>query len=273
MLYIGASLSKLRHLDMSESCQMTDRGGIEALAEGCLELEHLSIPGHFELPNRALMDLAMGCEKLLYLDITRCTDVADEGVATVVRCCPQLRVLLLGLCSGLGDNTLRAIGHFAAHLEELDLYCLGDITNEGIAALSTGNCATVLTRLVLSFCGQVTDESLVDIGKCTALKELELEHCTNITDEGLRTLASGCNNLTKVSLDACTKVTDKGVEALEALSSLSHLSIEGCVGLSSGTLQRHSVGNKGCSGAYGSMLGWDGDNAIMNGLDWSLLPM
>jgi hypothetical protein len=87
------------------------------------------------MPNRALMDLAMGCAQLRYLDITRsstprfgggrvlsswhwrCTQVGDEGVATVVRCCPELRALLLALCGELGDNSLRAIAHFAANLE------------------------------------------------------------------------------------------------------------------------------------------------------------
>jgi len=162
------------------------------------------------------------------------------------------------------------MGHYLTALEELDLYFLSDLTDEGIAALAPGVCAATLMTLNLSFCGQLGDGALKELGRCSALKSLEVEHCSLITDGGLHELAQGCHDLERLVLDGCAQITDAGISELKkCCPALHHISLKDC---SAAGLNAHSHAHPQLhSGVHGSMISWDG-STIVGTLDWSLLP-
>jgi F-box/leucine-rich repeat protein 2/20 len=61
-----------------------------------------------------------------------------------------------------------------------------------------------LTKLNLAGCNEITDEGIKAVASgCQELTDLNLSGCEKITDEGIKALASGCQDLTTLNLVRC----------------------------------------------------------------------
>ena len=95
-----------------------------------------------------------------------------------------------------------------------------DITDNQLAILLAE--MPQLTTLELYYNTQITDRSMEEIGKLSALTELNLD-VTSVTDAGMEAL-SRIPSLTSLKLRH-TKVSDVGMEALSSLPSLTMLNV------------------------------------------------
>ncbi len=101
-----------------------------------------------------------------------------------------------------------------------------------------------------------------------------MERCNGITDKGLGALCQ-CHLLERLVLSYCVLVTDEGVNGIvKHCPALKTLSCVGCPSISGNMVQHLEIPTSyAFSGAYGSMMSWDGNVTIASTLDWSDLPV
>ena len=72
-----------------------------------------------------------------------------------------------------------------------------------------------LTNLVLSGCVNLTDLSMVTIGKLTYLKSLDVSKCIRLTDQGFSYFSQGkTKDLKCLNISACEHITDKSLKII-----------------------------------------------------------
>ena len=100
------------------------------------------------------------------------------------------------------------------------------VTDKGLSDLI--RCHLSLQVLDVSYCGLVTNESMVVISEfATQLESLNVSGCSRINDTGMIAIFSRCAKLQKVELVACP-ITDKSIQALFQLNHLQSLNIRNC---------------------------------------------
>ncbi|CAK9150452.1 unnamed protein product [Ilex paraguariensis] len=70
----------------------------------------------------------------------------------------------------------------------------------------------------MAYCTEITDHSMISLGKCTKLKTLESRGCPLITSLGLAAIAVGCKQLTKLDIKKCYNINDSGMIPLAHFS-------------------------------------------------------
>jgi len=228
-------LPGLQELDCDGCCFVYDGTILQALGEGCPQLLKVQLRGHFEMPPTALNELVFNSSQLLSLKLAECSLVDDEAIAAITRFCVGLEELDLTLCSEVGDPGLNAIAHTLPQLRALQLYGLGNVTDDGIVAVCEG---------------------------CLQLRDLDVSWCLQLTDRSLAAVATQLKMLETLRIDGCS-TTEAGEAAV----------VEGCT-----MLKQLDTGNsdaaQACTGAYGSMIGWDQESEIVaEDVDWSMLPL
>ena len=76
-----------------------------------------------------------------------------------------------------------------------------------------------LVELDLSFCKQISDQSLNKVARSTHnLRILSLTGCSNITSRGLTAIAMGMPDLRSLNVCSCRRISDNGILTLAGLS-------------------------------------------------------
>lgn len=75
-----------------------------------------------------------------------------------------------------------------------------------------------MNRLILSYCGELTDTGVEKIRQLEDLSHLELRGIKNITGTGLAAIARGCKKLGYLDLKLCENIDDSGFWALAYFS-------------------------------------------------------
>lgn len=88
----------------------------------------------------------------------------------------------------------------------------GGFGDGGLAAISRG-CKS-LNRLIISYCGELTDAGVEQIRQLEHLSHLEIRGLKNITGAGLAAVACGCKKLDYLDLKKCENIDDSGFWAL-----------------------------------------------------------
>ncbi|KAG8257026.1 F-box/LRR-repeat protein 14 [Homalodisca vitripennis] len=112
---------------------------------------------------------------------------------------------------------------------------------------------TSITRLDLSLCKQITDNSLGRIAHLKNLEVLDLGGCCNVTNTGLLLIAWGLKNLRWLNLRSCWHISDQGIAHVAGLNkenadgnlALEHLGLQDCQRLSDEALKHVSTGLTG----------------------------
>nr|XP_043623113.1 F-box/LRR-repeat protein 2-like [Erigeron canadensis] len=166
---------------------------------------------HKPLSNQHMSLLAQWCPNLSYLSISlnKCFDPHDQA-------------------ANFDDDGLCAVTNACMHLSSVLLNRRLHVSDVGVASLFVRS--NSLTRLDLSECVNVTDESLKAIGESSHLQSLSLAGCRWITDLGLEYLAKGKvrSCLWKLNLAECDRISDDGIVLLKEMCSLQDLNLSKC---------------------------------------------
>ncbi|CAB0019712.1 unnamed protein product [Nesidiocoris tenuis] len=155
------------------------------------------------------------------------------------------RVQVLSLYRGLRDVVLGV-----PNLESLNLSGCYNVTDIALASAFLTD-VSHLTKLDLSLCKQVTDNSLGRIAQYLKnLEVLELGGCCNITNTGLLLIAWGLKNLKRLNLRSCRHISNQGISHLAGLNretadgnlALEYLGLQDCQRLTDEALKHVSAG-------------------------------
>ncbi|XP_046416749.1 jmjC domain-containing histone demethylation protein 1-like [Neodiprion fabricii] len=109
----------------------------------------------------------------------------------------HLKSLSLAGCD-ITDIALRYIVQHLPYIEILDLSSCGRVSDAGVAQLTTTPAQTLsnLVSLNLSNCRLLTEASLDHLGRCKALKRLDLRHTTHVSTQAvIKFAAKSVHNL------------------------------------------------------------------------------
>jgi Leucine-rich repeat (LRR) protein len=166
---------------------------------------------------------------------------------TMIGRLPNLRKLKLASIGKINTLDLRAIGH-SKKLEELDLSQCKELPKEGFRVgianlknlkrlnlsgwalltddeLNSIQGLTELLKLDLSYCPDLSDQTLIEIAKLKKLSHLNLAGCMSITDDGLKHI-QGLTELVHLVLENCPQITEKGFEVIRKFPNLKFLNFE-----------------------------------------------
>lgn len=132
------------------------------------------------------------------LDLRHKKDLTDLQLQSLITAFPRLQTLELSHCSNITDEGLKLIDR------------LSD-----------------LIKLSLRECTEISDQSLIMLGKMKKLQILDLSSCQNITDKGLKSLEQ-LKNLITLSLADCILITDEGLQVVENYKKLKTLNLSRC---------------------------------------------
>ncbi|KAK3085362.1 hypothetical protein FSP39_002152 [Pinctada imbricata] len=172
-------------------CNITDTG-IQLLAKALTSLEYLNIDGISWIQDRTigiLVDYQGEHIKQLELDGAELTDASIQHIAR----CPQLSMLMISFCDNLTDQSLRLLQQTHS-LTHLMLRKGANFSSGALLSLFQSPSLQNLTKLNLSECIKVVDETVIAIMKCcgSKLRELSLCWCWHVTDMGLISIVDHC---------------------------------------------------------------------------------
>ncbi|XP_048251581.1 F-box/LRR-repeat protein 17-like isoform X1 [Haliotis rufescens] len=154
-LVAGCPLLEYLHL---LACSLTD-DGLQQLAK-LPRLRMLDISNMTQLSSGCLENIARSCKELEVLSVSLNRTVDDECIKTIVLSCIHLKCLSCVACN-LTDKTLEYIGRYSKTVERVDVAWCGEITDDGVRAISE-TCKS-LRYLGLMRCGQVTMETVDEL--------------------------------------------------------------------------------------------------------------
>ncbi|XP_046559139.1 F-box/LRR-repeat protein 17-like [Haliotis rubra] len=140
------------------ACSLTD-DGLQQLAK-LPRLRMLDISNMTQLSSACLENIARSCKELEVLSVSLNRTVDDECIKTIVQSCVHLKCLSCVACN-LTDKTLEYIGRYSKTVERVDVAWCGEITDNGVRAISE-TCKS-LRYLGLMRCGQVTMETVDEL--------------------------------------------------------------------------------------------------------------
>ncbi|XP_065071249.1 uncharacterized protein LOC135695947, partial [Rhopilema esculentum] len=151
------------------------------------------------------------------------TGLTDAILEEIARNEPRLIKLGLPECECLSNSGIIAVGLYCKNLQILDLQGVPFISDRGLLdVLSSG----LLEELTLAECA-ITDTTLRNIANYCSLTitRLDLSWCENITDESLCDLVNSCPKLEYLNVRQC-EISTKTVAALPCISGkLTHLGL------------------------------------------------
>lgn len=206
-------------------------------------LTRLDLSGSVGVSDAVLRQVAGHCPGLLDVDLRWCPQVTHQGISALVASCHGLtslklaqlppgpfRSLVPSKCWGsqhytssgqsvrnqFSDGTVTVVTSGCRNLQSFVLTSCHQLSDTGIAALSSSSCCNRLMHLDLGGSGaQVTDHGVAALASsCAGLVYLDLSGFRHITDQAVAAIASCCYGLVTLILYACKQVTDQGVGVL-----------------------------------------------------------
>lgn len=191
-----SKLTNLSKLDIGYAVWGHTSQGLAHLISRLPNLVMLNIGGAEGVTDQVVDELA-NLKHLTSLDISECQRLTSERGMKALRHLPSLLELSLGWNLKLKDSALTSV-------------------------------PCTVTKLDLSYCGELTDDAFNSAARLTSLQTLILRRCSKIGDKGLEVLTQGAPNLRYLDM-SYTGITSTGLSnALPALTSLSNLAIAGC---------------------------------------------
>ncbi|EDO35101.1 predicted protein [Nematostella vectensis] len=197
-------------------------GGFKMLAGKCCHLQTLNLGQCHKMTDSALGSLVSHLPELENLDLRGCKQIRDSAVKKIVRHCPLLKCLALANCPRITDVTLAEIATNLPDIRSLDICGCSKVSDVGVRALA--RCCNKMESLDLSSTGEaVTHKSVTSLANyCSqSLQTLKLSFCADITDETVLHLARQCRKLSLLHLYGCKRVRNlQGLRAANPLLSV-----------------------------------------------------
>lgn len=173
-------------------CEWVDDQCIRALVKHCKLLTKVSLRHCKRLTDYGVATFSDASSKpaLTFLDISRCTKVTDVGLLALFTKAFKLQKLLASGLPMLEGLNLQGLSRTTGNaLQILDLSSNARMRSITIAHLVRVYANARLTDLNLSSCAQVTDDTLVALGRfCPNLLTLRLASCPLVSDVGVQRL-------------------------------------------------------------------------------------
>lgn len=173
-------------------CEWVDDQCIRALAKRCKLLTKVSLRHCKRLTDYGVAAFPDASPKpaLTFLDISLCTKVTDVGLLALFTKAFKLQELLASGLPMLEGVNLQGLSRTTGNsLQSLDLSSNARMHSMAIAHLVRVYANAKLVDLNLSSCAQVTDETLVALGRfCPNLLTLRLASCPLVSDAGVQRL-------------------------------------------------------------------------------------
>ncbi|RKP08554.1 hypothetical protein THASP1DRAFT_11512, partial [Thamnocephalis sphaerospora] len=161
----------------------------------------------------AVQTVATRCPRLRSIDLGKCVQITNNAVRALLPLGRSLQSLHLGHCSQITDQAVILLAHRCMHLRYLDLGCCVRITDASVEALAR---LPRLRRLGLVRCLSVTDAGIMALaltgGAATVLERIHLSYCINLTVNAVRHLMNACPNLAHLSVTGVPDFQHKEIQ-------------------------------------------------------------
>ncbi|KAN0048044.1 hypothetical protein ACTA71_002435 [Dictyostelium dimigraforme] len=149
-----------------------------------------------QLTTNTTIDLT-NIQKINLSGLARLTDISIQYISGY----KQLQELDLSFCTGISNE-------FVKHLSKIPLVSLNlfNVTsvNDNTLQLIASSYPT-LKRLLIGGCGNITEQGIKSLLKCTLLQELDISHCKKLTNSAMKLISFPC--LTYLNASWCFDLT------------------------------------------------------------------
>lgn len=137
-------------------------------------------------PSALVQFVSLNTSSLKYLLLDNCYDIPIHTLAKMV---PNLRELSLAFCSQVNKLLLQTFSEHCPGITALNLEGCEEITHDCLTLFS----GHIISRLNLSHCNHLTDDSLIFIiNTFWNIKDLNLDGVQWISDDAVRLLLENC---------------------------------------------------------------------------------
>ncbi|KAM9816331.1 F-box and leucine-rich repeat protein 13 [Syngnathus typhle] len=202
------SASKLRELNVSYCCQITD-AAISVIGHRFTKLSHLNLSYCEQLTDVALESL-MG-SSITSLDLSG-WNIQDDGLAALEEV--PLKKLILAECINITDVGLENLCKYLTDLEYVDVSGCLELSDQAIKSFSF-YCRGLFTLRVAG-CPKITDMGMqcLSHGAAQYLRELDVSGCT-LTDRGVRYIERLCPPLSSIIMHGCNRISEEAAMRLQ----------------------------------------------------------
>ncbi|KAG7258329.1 hypothetical protein CRUP_023664, partial [Coryphaenoides rupestris] len=232
---LGRIAQYLKNLEVLElgGCSNITNTGLLLNLRSCRHVSDVGI-GHLAGMTRSA---AEGCLNLEHLTLQDCQKLTDLSLKHVSKGLHKLRVLNLSFCGGISDAGMIHLSHMTS-LWSLNLRSCDNISDTGAMHLATHGTLR-LSGLDVSFCDKIGDQSLAYIAQgLYRLKSLSLCSC-HVSDDGINRMVRQMHELRTLNIGQCARITDKGLELIaDHLTQLVGIDLYGCTKITKRGLER-----------------------------------
>ncbi|XP_010264511.1 PREDICTED: F-box/LRR-repeat protein 3-like isoform X2 [Nelumbo nucifera] len=225
-LIVVSALCKftLHSIDLSRS-KFFSHVGLANLVLNCSSLLEIDLSNGTELTDSAAVAIA-AAKNLEKLSLARCKSISDSGIGCIAVGCRKLRVINLKWCLGVTDFGVGLLAVKCKDIRSLDLSYV-PITNKSLPSILQ---LQYLEDLVLVGCFGIDDEGIATFSRgCPSVERLNIASCQNVGHVGLSSLTNGARNLRQLILAYGSPVTPALAAALQKLSKLHSIKLDGCM--------------------------------------------
>ncbi|KAJ8382020.1 hypothetical protein SKAU_G00027980 [Synaphobranchus kaupii] len=214
---LGRIAQYLKNLEVLElgGCSNITNTGLLLIAWGLHRLKSLNLRscrhvsdvgiGHLAGMTRSA---AEGCLNLEYLTLQDCQKLTDLSLKHISKGLTKLKVLNLSFCGGISDAGMIHLSHMTS-LWSLNLRSCDNISDTGIMHLAMGSLR--LSGLDVSFCDKIGDQSLAYIAQgLYQLKSLSLCSC-HISDDGINRMVRQMHELRTLNIGQADEQEKEGM--------------------------------------------------------------
>uniref|UniRef100_K3X5P9 EF-hand domain-containing protein n=1 Tax=Globisporangium ultimum (strain ATCC 200006 / CBS 805.95 / DAOM BR144) TaxID=431595 RepID=K3X5P9_GLOUD len=232
-------------------CEWADDHALRTLAKHCHLLTTVAVCHCKRVTDYGIAAFPDSSTKpaLTNIDISHCTKITDVGILALLTKALKLEVLVAAGLTMVEGLNMQGLVRTSNSLESLNFSSNSRMQYMTMVHLIRVYANTKLTDLNLSYCTQVTDDTLVALGRhCPNLRTLRIASCPMVSDHGVQRLvefvpgesedtadfmenesaASRCVQLQTLDLTGCFQLTDVALSAIgQKCSSLQVLLIDG----------------------------------------------
>ncbi|KAN0041707.1 hypothetical protein ACTFIV_004253 [Dictyostelium citrinum] len=149
-----------------------------------------------QLTTNTTIDLT-NIQKINLSGLARLTDISIQYISGY----KHLQELDLSFCTGVSNEFVKHLSKIP--LVSLNLFNVTSVNDNTLQLIATSY--PNLKRLLIGGCGNITEQGIKSLLKCTLLQELDVSHCKKLTNSALKLISFPC--LTYLNASWCFDLT------------------------------------------------------------------
>ncbi|XP_053633779.1 F-box/LRR-repeat protein 20 isoform X2 [Cherax quadricarinatus] len=230
LLQVAASCNKLRELTV-QFCDGLTEAVFKDLVIRCPNIRYLNMEG-CQVHSTQCFHIIGGFRQLQYLHLSRCQLLDNAGLTIIARQCNHLEYLNIDGIIHIHDSSVMFLTKKLSHCLK-NLFLDGEYLTD--ASFRSLRDCSLLQKLEISFCEQMTDDGLSGIYGLEHLTWLKLRRGIQLTPGGLKAMFHRLPQLVYVDLSECCLMDDSVLWTLASMCPrLEHLRLNWCSDLTDG---------------------------------------